>query len=548
MLKAIFLPDKIGSYYLFSSRIVGLEINKTHISGCVTKKSGHLTTLEQLSTEPIEQGLATAYVERTAQALKKVMQFSQPSDIVYSVLPSSIVVFKEIQLPFTSYEKIGLVLNFEIEPLLPFALSQAVIDFIITHQTATHTTILVVAVQKKYIDEHISIFKEAGLPAPTVITIDFLVMYNLYLQSAFYRSLGQYIVLTEFGTNAMRMGHIDYQQLKQVRNLPHAGLASITKAVAEELNIAPTQAMEQLLRFGLTSTEHPNYLNAITKAFSSIGKSMQLTIDSFSTTTSELPEEQKKNILLLMGQGARIPGIDTLISNETGCQTILIDPAKLLESIDLGSYKNSPLLPTSLTSIGATLSSGIIDQLNLCKDEFKETNERLFIAQLLSFGILLFTFIILLVGHATLQIHALNREVNQSTKEAIVLLHDNFKDEVDANESDLKEAVDAARDAIGIREKKWSKFSNEQRLSPLKYLLELTNTLNKDVLGLKTESILITDNTLTLQGQVNDHEALKTLEQEINQVPLFKVIQPGPADPIFQMKIHLKSGAMEIKK
>ena len=53
-----------------------------------------------------------------------------------------------------------MVVNFEVEPLLPFATDDAVIDFIITKQNVAEKSseLLVTAVQKQYITQHLQLF------------------------------------------------------------------------------------------------------------------------------------------------------------------------------------------------------------------------------------------------------------------------------------------------------------------------------------------------------------------------------------------------------
>src|SRR6266849_1304532 len=134
LIQDIFLPEKIKSYYLFSKIIVGIEINKTNIIATKTKINGYTSTIELIIEEKISEEVSEENFERTSPALTSIFSKIGTYDEIHTILPSSIVIFKELKLPFTSREKIGKVIGFEIEPLLPFALRDAAIDFIITRE------------------------------------------------------------------------------------------------------------------------------------------------------------------------------------------------------------------------------------------------------------------------------------------------------------------------------------------------------------------------------------------------------------------------------
>ena len=133
-IKEIFLPEKIKSYYLFPKTVVGIEINKTHIIATKTRINGTTSTIELVIEEAIPEETSEENLEKTSPALQSIFSKIGKYDEIHTILPSSVAVFKELKLPFSSREKISMVVGFEIEPLLPFALRDAVIDFIITKE------------------------------------------------------------------------------------------------------------------------------------------------------------------------------------------------------------------------------------------------------------------------------------------------------------------------------------------------------------------------------------------------------------------------------
>ncbi|MCL5875321.1 MAG: hypothetical protein M1114_02520, partial [Candidatus Dependentiae bacterium] len=130
MIKNIFIPERFGSYYLFSKRIIGLDITKTDIYATQTYFKGNSIAIESIMHQPLEG--AGTYQERVVDALSKIVAQAKKNTVFFSSISSGLVIAKTIKLPFTSYEKIKMVIAYEIEPSLPFSVANAIIDFIIT--------------------------------------------------------------------------------------------------------------------------------------------------------------------------------------------------------------------------------------------------------------------------------------------------------------------------------------------------------------------------------------------------------------------------------
>ena len=182
-IKDIFLPEKIGAYYLFSKIVIGIEINKTHIIATKARISGNTATIEQIIEEQIPEEVADQTISTTSIALQKIFAKIGHYDEIHTLLPSSVIVFKELKLPFISREQLKMVIGFEIEPLLPFPLRDAAIDFIITRiiPEEKSSEIVVTATQKHHIANHLALFESIGLK-PDVVTVDMIALYGLYKQ------------------------------------------------------------------------------------------------------------------------------------------------------------------------------------------------------------------------------------------------------------------------------------------------------------------------------------------------------------------------------
>jgi Tfp pilus assembly PilM family ATPase len=123
-LKNVLIPEKVGSYYLIPQRIVGFDINKTSIHVTQLLLHGKHISLEKFIDQPLELEATAPYQERVSKTIKTILTKLDRYDALRTSISSSMAIFKELTLPFTDSEKISMVLNYEIEPFLPFPITQ----------------------------------------------------------------------------------------------------------------------------------------------------------------------------------------------------------------------------------------------------------------------------------------------------------------------------------------------------------------------------------------------------------------------------------------
>ena len=172
----IFFPEKINGYYLFSQRIIAFEVGPTVVYASVIRAHRKKRFIQKFIEKPYnaeEEGSLT-------NAIKKIIQTVGPCDTICITLPSQAAVFKELNVPFTSLKKIKLVLPFEIEPQLPFALDDAVIDATINtiNKETNRSNVFATAIKNSILNSYIAPFLQAGVQ-PTRICIDNIELYGL---------------------------------------------------------------------------------------------------------------------------------------------------------------------------------------------------------------------------------------------------------------------------------------------------------------------------------------------------------------------------------
>ena len=109
MIKEIFLPLKIGHRRILSQRIIGLAIQENAVTLAYVYASGKKTTVERLLIQEIEDGPLDTLTTRSSAAVKKIMGHIKKYDQLRVSIPASLVLFKELEVPFLDQEKIRMV-------------------------------------------------------------------------------------------------------------------------------------------------------------------------------------------------------------------------------------------------------------------------------------------------------------------------------------------------------------------------------------------------------------------------------------------------------
>jgi len=532
MIRNSILPEKINSYYLFSKRIVGFDINRTHVIATQLLLNGSKIMVEKYLEEKIEIGAAEPQ-ERIAHAIKNVMYQIPRYNEVRTAISNSVVVFKELRLPFTSYEKIKMAVAFEVDPLLPFSAQDAVIDFIITkiHKQEESADILVAAVQKQHIAAQLQLFEAAGIN-PNIITVDLFALYGLYKRIPNYKKEINDVVLLDLGSQTTGIGYIQDHQLRYIRSLPK-GISSIAKTVGKELSLQPGQAIGQIIRYGIHKEDDPNYTTAVSNAIKQFWKDIQFTLSSFSQDS----DTDKKQKVILLGMATDIKGLQVFLQDELSiiCETFDVtsfeqDPAVTIKT-------KNPIKSTDIMSLSIALPSSETEYFNFRQNEFAPEATSMLLKQLITASTLLILLFGSLIAFMALQIHNFKSEAQSLEEETVNEIKERFT-KIDDNEDRLEDVIEAARKQIKDQERVLSAFLHSPSSSILGYLFELTNRLDSKRLGLVVDQLTIAEDKIRLKAQVRDYEALKILEYDLAQSPLFKHIEPQE-DPDFTMEITL---------
>lgn len=507
MIQDILLPEKIGSYYLFGKRIIGLEITKNRIYATVVYFNGSKTTIEQcieVSVEP-HNGETTDHI---VSALKKTIAQVGKYNEIRLVISSTQAIFKTMIMPFTDPEKMQRVIAYEVEPLLPFSIADGIIDFVITKKHPQSSEILVGAIQKQYLSQYLDMLSQAGI-TPDVISIDLFELYGFFTR--IYHAENGTTMLLDLDEDATKILFIAQGQLRFIRTL------NITPTKTGNTGITDQEA------YGPT-TQTDSFEQAVEKPIQKNDPFIDALVFTLQSFTAQMPAENEPPTILLLGSLAKSPGLLEYLHQELNMTVSFFDPTRITQTTPIG-LKNMTKIPVELSiSTAAALSSPATEHINFRQKEFAPSSEKLLLKQLVCSAIFLVIMLAGLLTHSFFQMRTLKRELSASKEETTRILTEWFPSVEKGSIDDMLEEADTATKKD---ERIWFAFERSARNSLLNLLLELTK-LNREGLGLSVEKITIDQERglMILKASVKDHTALVKLENELNQSNLFTYVQP----------------------
>lgn len=461
MIKNLFFPERIGSYFLFSKKFVGFHATENAVYATVIEAQGNKISIKSVHKESIEKP------EQVVKALTKIMAQIKSYNALITTIDSSFIIFKELTLPIVGEEKIALILNFELEPYLPFPVDQANIDFVITQENTTEktTSILVTAIQKKYIADHVGLFSKANISLDA-ISVDLINVFGLYKNIAPI-NIKSNIALVVLDDTKTHIAYLKNGLLKKIRTLQK-------NLTTEE------DALQQTL----------------------------FTLNSFAQEEGPLKKiqlmgEVPLHLLTQVKDALNIP-----------CEIFKLEASLAAAKIALPSIHDS----FNILSVAAAYPSEITSDFNLLMNESTARSQERFNAQFITGIVLSLAIIVSLSVHTFLQIQNLSSIAEKAKKRAHADLKKNFSD---IKGKSLKEAVKNARKQIQKEEVIWFSFSSQTQHSFLRYLLDLSTKVDREVLGLELKKMVINKETITLNGKVRNFEAIDEFEKQLKETELF---------------------------
>ncbi len=492
MIKEIFLPEKIGSHRILAQNIIGLSLHEDSVRLALVYAKRGKTVVEDLITEPIQDGPEDTFADRAAQAIKKAVSRVKKYQRIRICIPASMVIFKELQLQFKDPEKIRMVLDYEIETMLPFAIEDAVVDFIITKSKKDEpgAQVLVAAVRNQDLEQYLTIFEKAEIE-PSSITIDLFSIYGLYQQIPEYKNLPHATALVDVGMHATRIAFVQHGQLRLTRYIQR-GLGSIIKLMSEETKIPAPDIEQKLLRGGIRALGDDALIKAAQKHFVLLLNDIQFTLNSFSLKLNFYEGITK---VLFTGYVSNIADFMTFCSDTMQIPCEVFNCKKIFENKTVKNKIKHPVDEWHLfaMAMGTALPPLEQDAFDLRRKQFALQRHGLIGKQLATASVLTIFMLLSLCVKGYFDLHGLQsqidaieqREVNRIKSEGIFPKNQFPKNPTLANV--VRDGERIVRDKLTI----WAPFA-QQRMRPLSLWFEVTRIINKKQFDVTIKEVVFT--------------------------------------------------------
>ncbi|HEX3135928.1 MAG TPA: type IV pilus assembly protein PilM, partial [Planctomycetota bacterium] len=324
--------------------VVGLDVGFYSVKVVALQPSGNRLTL---------QGYAQARIgsQEPVEVIRKVIDQLglRPKRMVTSVSGRSVIV-RQVETPRLPSDELKAHIAYEADKYIPFGSEEVIIDC----QTlpdrdeakATNMQVLLVAVRRGFVEDHITQLKAAGL-APEVIDVDVFALSNAYeLLGPGPGAAGEKAAtaLIDIGASKSNIAIVQGTRLLFTREVYLAG-NEITDAIVrtfnepaedvERIKSAPGEALEALM-------------DAALPAFEDLANEIRLSFDYV-----EGQFEVQVADLVLTGGSSQLPGIAEILGNILGRPVHVFDPLAGLDLVpskyDInGLDANGPSLTVAL--------------------------------------------------------------------------------------------------------------------------------------------------------------------------------------------------------
>lgn len=530
MLKNIFIPSRIGSYYISNKRVLTFELNASSVQASLISFVGSNIVIENSMFVPLQDQSQAS----TINAIKKIATTIGTYDEVVTSFVSSTVVFKELILPFIGREKIKMIVGYEVESLLPFPLDEAVIDFIVTQENKEkqQSTILVAAIRQLDLDNQTACFEKAGINLDAM-TLDMFALYDFYMHGAYTLQDQTSLLLIDFSIDAIRILYIQQGVLKSVRLVSY-GLATMMSKIDDGTSLL----MQQRILDGLlqhNGHEEQDIMNHEISHKIIIDFCKQITL-SISFFQKQIPNFIMPSKIVCLGIGTGIPTFVEQLTTVCNIPVEILDVKKVLVKNNIVMHKKSKIDARHSASVILGLSAVHYGDVNFLSFKQDGAKNSLLNKQLLSILIISCAAIAGMVFYSQYQLRIWNLEYNKSKKEITTKL----KEQMDVDTKGMKRITDivaAAQSKLEQAKKVCFSFSPSNH-SFLRYLQELSSKIDRESLGLDLKKLSIHDKEITLQGKVKDFDVLETFGEELMELKNFTLKSKLPGELAFTVVLQ----------
>jgi type IV pilus assembly protein PilM len=285
--------------------------------------------------------------------VQKIIQAKNAAGIktnkVVAALPEAMIFSKSTSVPNLAEDQIEQMLYYELKNHIPVNPSEVQKDYIplgLDKNNPKLLRILLIAAPKNLVEIYIDILKGAGLE-PMALETETVAISRIVGSTL---EDSQAYLVADFGHKGVDICLLRNDKILFTQSIG-TGSESLTKALAADFNLSPQQADQYKIKVGLLKDQaEGKVLRSLNPIMHVIINEINKLVNYFKTT---IPEDTPKQIFLV-GEGAKLPGLEAYVSENLFIPCYKIDP---VQKISMPSkYRNEF---AQLTTIGFTVAVGL---------------------------------------------------------------------------------------------------------------------------------------------------------------------------------------------
>lgn len=322
-----------------NKKAFGLDIGISTIKAVelnLTKKEVKLTACIMTPTPP--RGMISespADEEEMAKALKKTAEDAGISNKNVNIaLPDNQVYSKVIEMPFLSDRELSSAIYWEAEQYMPIPLSTATLSWHVLSKPANPNTdekmkVLMVGAPTNVVKKYQKIITMAGLSINTMETeiISAIRALTFYLPP----NVNTPSIIVNIGDISTSLAIVIRNNILFTYSLPVGG-AAINRAISADFGLTEAQAEEYKRTYGIKKGAIGDRIGSATEPIlNSILAEVKKAMLYFSEKNNNTKIEQ----IVLSGSTAKLPGIDIHFADLSGIETVIANPWKVINSVNI---------------------------------------------------------------------------------------------------------------------------------------------------------------------------------------------------------------------
>lgn len=330
------------------AKLIGLDIGSTTMKLVELEQSGRMQKLITVgvSATPPKGLLSEASFDQIAlsEAVKKLaLDAKVGTKSVNVALPENMVYTRVIQMPQLSEAELASAIRWEAEQYIPLPLSEVVLDYKVMQKGTTpnegaRMQVFLVAAPKTVVGKYQKVIELAGLELVSIET-ESLALGRALLEES---QSSPVTLVVSIGAQRTTVFMAKGSAILLTYVIPSGGNA-LTRAIATDLEIDQMQAEEYKKTYGLKKDVlSGKIVHTLTPLLANLISELKRTI-SFYQEKSEQPLSMKR--IVLVGGGAKLPGLVVYLTENLGIETQIGDPwQKVSGTAKLSSQPFDPIL------------------------------------------------------------------------------------------------------------------------------------------------------------------------------------------------------------